>query len=115
METCHWSVCRAWCRSGFQALAKQKSQDIISTHCTIRRQALIMKTVLDVLNSVLGDVIRAVNLIKGNSLHSRLLTELCKESDSEFETLLLQSHVRWPSKENVLQRVLYCANKYSNF
>ena len=70
------------CRSGFQALVKHKSPDIISTHCTIHRQALLMKTVPDQLNSVHGEVIRAVDLIKANALNSRLLTELCKGSDS---------------------------------
>ena len=91
------------CRSGFQVLAKQKSPDIISTHCTIHRQALIMKTLPDELNSVLGEVIRAVNLIKVNALNSCLFTELCKESDSEFETLFLHSHVRWLAKGKVLK------------
>ena len=70
------------CRSGFQALVKQKSPDIISTHCTINHQALIMKTVPDKLSSVLGEVIRAANNIKANALNSRLFTELCKGSDS---------------------------------
>ena len=70
------------CRSGFQALVKHKSPDIISTHCTIHRQALLMKTVPDQLNSVHGEVIRAVNLIKASALNSRLFTELCKGCDS---------------------------------
>ena len=70
------------CHSGFQALAKLKLTYIISTHCTIHRHALIMKNVPDKLNSVLGEVIRAVNLIKANVLKSSLFTELCKESDS---------------------------------
>ena len=70
------------CRSGYQALVKQKSPDIISSHCTIHRQALIKKTVPDELNSVLGEVIRAVNNIKASELNSRLFTELCKGSDS---------------------------------
>ena len=75
------------CRSGCQALAKQKSPDIISTHCTINCQTLIMKTIPDELNSVLGEVIRAVNLIKGNALNSRLFTELCKGSYSQTKHL----------------------------
>ena len=46
-----------------------------------------------------------LNFIKVNALNSRLLAELCKESDSEFVTLLLHSHVRWLSKGKVLKRV----------
>ena len=66
---------------------------------------MIMKTVPDELNSVLGEVIRAIHLIKGNALNSLLCTELCEGSDSEFETLLLHSHARWLSKGKVLKRV----------
>ena len=65
------------CRSGFQALAKQKSPDIISTHCTIHHPAIIMKTMPDELNSVLGEVIRLIGeVIKASALNSGLFTEL---------------------------------------
>ena len=71
------------CHSGFQALVN--IINIISAHRIIQRQALIMKTVPDELNSVLREVIGAVNLIKANlAFNSHLFTELCKESDSEF-------------------------------
>ena len=35
------------CRSGFLTLVKQKSPNIIGTHCTIHRQALMVKTMPD--------------------------------------------------------------------
>lgn len=79
------------CRSGFQTLVKQKSPNIIGTHCTIHRQALMVKTMPDEFKNVLNGVITAVNFIKSNVLNSCLFAELCKESDSEFETLLLHS------------------------
>ena len=82
---------RLGCRSGFQTLVKQKSPNIIGTHCTIHRQALMVKTMPDEFKNVLNGVITAVNFIKSNGLNSRLFAELCKESDSEFETLLLHS------------------------
>ena len=94
------------CRFGFQTLVKQKSPNIVGTHCTIYRQALMMKTVSDELKNVLNHVITAENFIKSNALNSRLFSELCKESDSEFEILLLHSHVSWLSKGKVLKRVL---------
>ena len=59
----------------------------------------------DELNSIPGEVIRAANFIKANALNSRLFTELCKGSHSEFETLLLHSHAKWLAKGNVLSRV----------
>ena len=104
------------CCSGFQALAKQKSPDIISIHSTIYHQALIMKTVPDEMNSVLGEVIRAVNLIKRNlALNSCSFTELCKGSDSELLTLLLHSHVRWLAKGMVLKRVFILHKEIQQF
>ncbi|XP_068240181.1 zinc finger BED domain-containing protein 5-like [Palaemon carinicauda] len=45
------------CRSGFQTLVKQKSPDITGTHCTIHRQALVMKTMPDELSNVLDEVV----------------------------------------------------------
>ena len=74
-----------------------------------------MNAVPDELNSVLGEVIRAVNLIKANVLNSRLFTELCKGSDSVFETLLLHSHVRWLSKGKVLRRVFILRKEIQRF
>ena len=95
------------CHSGYEALVKQKSPDIIGTCCTIHRHALIVKTIADELKSVLCEVIRAVNLIKGSALNSCLFTELCKGSDSECEALLLHSHIRWLSKGDVFKAGFY--------
>ena len=52
------------CRSGFQTLVKEKCPDVIRTHCTIHRQALLVKTMPEELKSVLNDVIKAVNSLK---------------------------------------------------
>ena len=82
------------CRYSFQTLVKKKSPNVAGTHCTIHRQALMAKTLADQLKNVLDAVVKAVNFIKANALNSRLFAELCKESDSEFVTLLLHSHVR---------------------
>ena len=60
---------------------------------------------LDELSHVLDKVISTVNFIKVNALNSHLFMELCKESDSVFENLLLRTHVTWLSKGKVLKRV----------
>ena len=86
------------CRSGFQTLVKEKSPNAIGTHCILHRQALMVKTMPDKLSCVLTTVIKAVNFIKANDLNSHLFQELCKESDSAFQNLLLYTHVRWLSK-----------------
>lgn len=103
------------CRSGFQTLVKQKSPHVIGTHCTIHRQALMVKTMPAELKNVLNEVITAVNFIKYNALNSRLFSELCKESDSEFETLLFHSNVRWLSKGKVLKRVFILREEMQQF
>ena len=92
------------CHSSFQTLVKEKS-GVAGMHCTIHRQALMAKALPDQLKNVLDHVVKAVNFIKANALNSRLLAELCKESDYKFVTLLLHSHVRWLSKGKVLKQV----------
>ena len=103
------------CRSWFQTLVKGKSPNIKGTHCTIHRQALIMKTAPEEFNNGFAVVIKAINFIKSSALNSRLFSELCKENESDLETVLLHSHVRWLPKGKVLKRVLYYAMKCNNF
>ena len=95
------------CRFGFLTLGKENPLDVVSTHCTIHRQALMVKIMPDELKIVLNELIKAVNFITANVLNSRLFVDLCKESDSEFETFLLHSHVRWLSKRKILKRVVF--------
>ena len=65
-ETCYW-VCTdgapamLGCRSGYQTLVKEKSQDAIGKQCTFHRQALMVKTMPDELKKVPNDVIKIVN------------------------------------------------------
>ena len=67
-------------------LVKEKSPDVIGTHCTFHCQALILKTMLDDFKSVLNNLIKALNLIEANALNSRLFADLCKGSNYEFKT-----------------------------
>ena len=103
------------CRSSFQILVKKKSPDVAGTHCTIHRQALLAKTLPDQLKNALDDVVKALNFIKANALNSCLFAELCKESDSEFVTLLLRSHVRWLSKGKVFKLVFILRQEMKDF
>ena len=103
------------CRSGFQTLVKEKSPNVIGTHCILHRQALMVKTMPDKLSCVLTTVIKAVNFIKANALNSRLFQELRKESDSAFQNLLLYTHVRWLSKGKVLKRVFLLRKEIQEF
>jgi len=52
---------------------------------------------------------------KSNALNSRLFFYLCKESDAEFEKLLLHSHARWLSKGQVLNRIFILHKEIQHF
>ena len=58
----------------------EKSQYHRDTHCTIHRQALIMRTAPEEFNKVFAVVIKAVNFIKASALNPRLFSEICKEN-----------------------------------
>ena len=92
-------------RGGFITLMKQRSPNIIGSHCVIHREALASRTLPVVLNEILAITIRVVNYVKASALNSRLFTMLCKEMDSNHEMLLFHTSVRWLSKGNMLARV----------
>ena len=96
------------CCSGFQNLVKEKSPNVVDTHCIIHRKALMVKTMPDELSYVLDKVIKTVNFIN-------LFAKLCKESDSVFENLLLHTPVRWLSKGKVLKRVFVLRKEIHEF
>ena len=93
------------CRSGFVVLAKKQNPNIIGSHCIIHRQALACKTLPETLNTVLKLVIKVVNFVKSSALNTRLFEALCYELNSDQQTLLYHTEVRWLSKGNVLARL----------
>lgn len=54
----------------------------------------MVKTMPDHLKDVLNIVVSVVNFIKANSLNASLFADLYKDNGSNFETLLLYSHVK---------------------
>ena len=52
------------CLKGFVFIAQKQNSNIIHTHCFIRREALVAKTLGTALNSVLDMVVKIVNYIK---------------------------------------------------
>lgn len=93
------------CRSGFIELAKKKNPKIIGSHCIIHRQALACKTLPESLNVALNIAIKIVNHVKSNALNTRLFEALCQELNSDQESLLFHTEVRWLSKGNMLARL----------
>ena len=55
--------------------------------------------------SVLVKVVVMVKLIKSNPLNTQILRLICQQLNSDVETLLLHSKVRWLSKRKVIARI----------
>ncbi|XP_046976463.1 SCAN domain-containing protein 3-like [Vanessa cardui] len=92
-------------RSGLAALVKTKNPSAITTHCVIHRQALAAKTLPECFTIALKTAIKVVNFIKKSALNTRLFKQLCSDMNSEHETLLFHTEVRWLSKGNMLSRL----------
>lgn len=91
-------------RSGFTTLVKLKNPDVVATHCMIHREALASKTLPENLKSLLIEVIRVVNHIKGSALNTRLFHQLCDKVDATHLSLIFHTQVRWLTKGNMLAR-----------
>jgi hypothetical protein len=63
---------------GFVSRLKQDFPNIISTHCFIHREALMIKSIPDELKNVLDLVIKIVNYIKSRALKTRILKKMCE-------------------------------------
>ncbi|XP_025412220.1 zinc finger BED domain-containing protein 5-like [Sipha flava] len=90
---------------GFVSKLKQNFPNIISTHCFIHREALMIKSIPGELKNVLDLVIKMVNYIKSRDLKTRILKKMCEEAGSRYEVLVLHTQIRWLSKgkdENIL-------------
>ena len=91
---------------GFITLVKGRQKpNIITTHCFLRKEALVAKTLGDELKEVLNQVIEIVNFIKRRPLKSRLFEQICIGMDSQHKRLLLHSEVRWLFRGKMLCRV----------
>ena len=56
--------------------------------------------------TVLRDVVKIINYIKTNALNSHLFTNLCKEQDSNYTSLLMHAEIRWLARGYSIQRLL---------
>lgn len=102
-------------RSGLAALIKTKNPSAITTHCVIHRQALAAKTLPECFALSMKTAIKVVNFIKKSALNTRLFKQLCSDMNSEHETLLFHTEVRWLSKGNMLSRLYELRGEVTNF
>ncbi|CAG9821260.1 unnamed protein product [Phaedon cochleariae] len=119
-----WETCVEYCtdgaamlgsRSGFQKKIKELAPLAKGLHCMIHRFALAIKTLPEPLQEVLNSLIKIVNYIKSSALNTRLFKELCKDMNSDHETLLFYIAVRWLSKGNVIERVFELKDELKAF
>jgi hypothetical protein len=90
---------------GFASLAKKENPDVVTIHCFIHREMLVLKTLGDDLKKVLNDTTKMVNFIKQRPIHSRMFKKLCENLDTQHVHLLLHTEIRWLSRGRVISRV----------
>ena len=101
---------------GFHAKVKSLNTGPITfTYSIIHREALASKKISAELCVVLQDAEKIINYIKSRALNSRLFSNLCKEMDSEFSSLLLHTEVRWLSRGKVLKRLIVLKDEVIQF
>jgi len=71
---------------GLTAHAKNMPK-IGSSHCSIQRQALVVKNILLNLQNVLSEAVKVVNFIKLKHMNSQLFTALGEEMGNQFKSV----------------------------
>ena len=102
-------------RSECIAKLKKTSNRVIGSPCMIHQEALSSKTVLIAIKDKLTTFIEAVNYVKASFVNTKLFTKLCKEINSNYETLHFHTSVWWLSKFEQLARMYEITNKLMLF
>ena len=100
---------------GFASLVKRQNPAIQITHCCIHREALMIKLLTQELSETMSDCIEIVNLIKAKALNSRIFSILCNGMESEHQSLLFYTSVRWLSEGKVLARLFELQSEVKQF
>ena len=74
-----------------------------------------MKQLQPILESVLHDVVKIVNVVKGHALNVCLFGKLRENEKNEYSSLLLDTEVRWLSRGSVLNKVRTLRNETETF
>ncbi|GFT48349.1 SCAN domain-containing protein 3 [Trichonephila clavipes] len=81
-------------KNGCLKLMKNANPEMILVHCVIHRQNLVAKSISPVLNEVLHNVIKCVNVIKASAKCERLFKLFCEEQNEDHVRFLLHTEIR---------------------
>ena len=92
-------------QAGFVSLFQEHvGHPIINFHYIIHQEVLCAKSGLAAFNDILSIVSKIINFIASRALNKGQFQLLLQEVGSNYHGLLMYNHVRWLSREFVLQR-----------
>lgn len=100
---------------GMRGILSRMHPHIKINHCIIHRQSLSSKDMSPSFSDVMQVVITTVNYIKARDLNSRIFKQLCVAENSEHQTLLMHTAVRWLSRGKTLKRVFLLRSELASF
>jgi len=83
--------------SGFKTEVMKVSSDIRFIHYIIHREHYIFRKIGCELNSIMNDLVSMVNFVETSALNSQHFKILCKDMDSNCNTLRFHTDVLWLS------------------
>ena len=81
-------------QSEFIVKIGKNTRNASRSHCVIHRETLGFRTLFIAIKDKLAAIILAVNYVKASAVNTKLFIKLCKDIDSNHETLLFYTFVR---------------------
>ena len=100
---------------GLRGMISRMHHHIKTNHCIIHRQSLASKDLSPSFSDVMQIVISTVNHVKARDLNSRIFKQLCIAENSDHQTLLMHTAVRWLSRGKTLERVFLLRSELATF
>ena len=100
---------------GVLGILSREYSHIKINQCIIHRQNLASKNLSPNFSDVMQVVISTVNYVKARELISRMLKQLCITENSNHQTLLMHTAVRWLSRGKTVERVFLLRRELATF
>ena len=104
--------------NGFVALLRSELAEcgsLLGLHCIIHAETLCSKAGTENLNSIVEDITKIINFIRGKALIHREFGAFLKEIESEYSDVIFYTEVRWLSKGLMAKRFLQLIPKIRAF